>query len=150
MSQSLTCLLAAALLAGDVPRDQIQRDDFEQLQGTWKVERLEFGGQAMPANAVGELRMTFEGNSLTMMSDKNTREKGRFALVDGTEPPGIDIEEPRGGGMHMAKGIYRLEEDTLTICMEEGGGRQGGMRPKSFDTKGNDRVVLIVLKRVQK
>jgi uncharacterized protein (TIGR03067 family) len=148
MSQSLICLLAAGLLAADVPRDQIQRDDLEQLQGTWKVERIELAGQAMPANAVGELRMVFEGNSLTMMMDKNMREKGRFALVEG-EPPGIDIEEPGGAGNRIVKGIYRLEEDTLTICSEEGGGRQG-VRPKSFETKGNERVVLIVLKRVQK
>jgi hypothetical protein len=49
----------------------------------------------------------------------------------------------------MMKGIYRLEDDTLTICSEEGGGRQN-VRPKNFETKGNDRVVLIVLKRVQK
>ena len=148
MSQSLICLLAAGLLAGDVPRDQIQRDDLEQLQGTWKVERIELAGQAMPAGAVGELRMVFEGNTLTMMMDKNTKEKGRFKLVEG-EPPGIDIEEPRGGGNQVMKGIYRLEEDTLTICSEEGGGRQS-VRPKNFETKGNDRVVLIVLKRVQK
>ncbi|HLW65597.1 MAG TPA: TIGR03067 domain-containing protein [Gemmataceae bacterium] len=148
MSPSLTCLLAAALFATDVPRDQIQRDDLEQLQGTWKVEKVETAGQVLPANALGELRMVFEGNNLTMMMDKTAREKSRFTLMEG-EPPGIDIEQPRGAGMETVKGIYRLEEDMLTICTNEGGGGQG-MRPKNFETKGNDRVVLIVLKRVSK
>ena len=145
---SLTCLLAATLLVGDVPRDQIQRDDLEQLQGTWKVERVEMGGQAMPAGLFTEMRMQFEGNSLSIMLDKASKQKSRFTLIDGMQPPGIDIEELEGTNK-LVKGIYLLEDDTLKICMEEGNGGQNA-RPKNFDTKGGERVVLIVLKRVQK
>lgn len=145
---SLTLLLAASLLAGDVPRDQFQRDDLEQLQGTWKVEKVEMGGQAMPAGLFTEMRMHFEGNNLSITMDKDSKQKSRFTLIEGTQPAGIDIEEIQGTNK-LVKGIYLLEDDILKICMEEGNGGQSA-RPKKFDTKGGDRVVLIVLKRVQK
>ena len=145
---ALTCLLVVTLLAGDVPRDQIQRDDLEQLQGTWKVERVEMGGQAMPGGLFSEMRMQFEGNNLSIILDKGLNQKSRFTLIEGTQPPRIDIEENQGPNK-LVKGIYQLEEDSLKICMEEGNGGQSA-RPKNFDTKGGDRVVLIILKRVQK
>jgi len=145
---SLTCLLAATLLAGDVPRDQVQRDDLDQLQGTWKVERVEMGGQAMPGGLFTEMRMQFEGNNLSIMLDKGLNQKSRFTLIEGTQPAGIDIEENQGTNK-LVKGIYQLDDDTLRICMEEGNGGTSA-RPKNFDTKGGDRVVLIILKRVQK
>ncbi|HEV3144780.1 MAG TPA: TIGR03067 domain-containing protein, partial [Gemmataceae bacterium] len=101
------------------------------------------------AGLFSEMKMIFDGNNLTVMVDKTNKERSRFTLVEGMQPPGIDIEESRGNGKQIIKGIYQLEDDTLRICMEEGNGGTG-IRPKSFETKGNDHVILVVLKRVQK
>jgi hypothetical protein len=43
-------------------------------------------------------------------------------------------------------GIYKLDGDTLTICLEA----RGNERPTEFATKEGSVANLIVLKRVQK
>jgi uncharacterized protein (TIGR03067 family) len=139
MSQSFLCLLTTAVLAGDVPRDDLLRNDIDDLQGSWKAERVEQNGAKLGV----QLRLTFEGDYV-IMSLQGSNTKRRFTLDQSRQPAALDEQVSDKPGSRVLKSIYELEGDTLRICIRE----DDGERPTSFSTKDNPGITtLIVLKR---
>ena len=60
-----------------------------------------------------------------------------------SEPKKIDVQEisKLTGGVVNRKGIYKLEGDVLTICLDE------ELWPSKFETKPNTNTSLFTLKR---
>jgi RNA polymerase sigma factor (sigma-70 family) len=113
------------------------RADREGLQGAWKVVGAESDGKAMPPRG---LRMTFEDGQWTMAAEGFRSEPMPFVLDPAGEPKGIDL--PRGPGV-VWQGIYRLDGDSLKLCVNRG----GGGRPTDFVTKPGSNCCLFVLER---
>ncbi len=140
-------------------RDTPQRTDFpesslspahiaaaKELQGTWKVTEFH---TARGSSAVQEGRIipyTFEGNKLITVGPANVRVEIEYRLDPTKSPKQIDQRFTGGTiGPWIAKGIFKLEGDTLTICY----GGPDVARPTEFTVRPGDGRTMVVHKRLQ-
>jgi uncharacterized protein (TIGR03067 family) len=118
----------------------------EELQGTWKVTEFhtEQGSRVVEEGLI--IPYSFEGNKLITVGPGNVRVLIEYRLDPTKSPKQID-QLFTGGviGPWIAKGIYKLEGDTLTICY---GGRNVA-RPTEFTAKPGDGRTMRVHKRVK-
>jgi uncharacterized protein (TIGR03067 family) len=118
----------------------------KELQGTWKVTEFH---TARGFSAVEDGRIipyTFEGNKLITVGPGDVRVEIEYRLDPTKSPKQIDQRFTGGAiGPWIAKGIYKLEGDTLTICY---GGRNVA-RPTEFAAKPEDGRTMRVHKRVE-
>jgi RNA polymerase sigma-70 factor (ECF subfamily) len=112
--------------------------DQERLQGTWVLESGLSNGKDAPAGFIGSLQLTFRGKQLTARVGKITKE-GTYTLDPSSNPRGIDLTE----NGRRPLGIYRLEGDKLTLCLDE----QGKARPTEFRAEAGTSHTLMVLRR---
>jgi uncharacterized protein (TIGR03067 family) len=109
-----------------------------ELDGTWQGIQWEGeDGRRADVGAVA-MRMTIAGEKLKMTHPIGPIDG--FIFSDATQNPKTFHA---GGGPLNWVGIYKLEGDTLTLCMDSG---QKAERPKEF--KSNPAAML-VLKRVK-
>lgn len=101
-------------------------DDFESLQGFWKLESSTRDGVPDPYEELGTL-FQFTGHRFRHI---RTQLSSRFELHPNTEPKGIDFVQVSTRMRRPC--IYHLDGDTLRILREAG----KNSRPSSFDTVG--------------
>lgn len=135
--------------------DEKPVDDQKQLQGLWLPTGIEVAGKKLPADAppVKELRILIKGDRLVFNPDHKTQPKREmaFTIDPKASPKAIDlspVDGPRKGKVFPA-GIYVLEGDALTVCLDEKQLEEGkpGKRPTEFKTKEGDGQVIFYLKR---
>jgi uncharacterized protein (TIGR03067 family) len=116
------------------------RPDPEQLRGEWAVVELYKGETTPSKDPESRANVTITENALVMKFAGDT-DTSDIKVDARTRPPSIDLS-PRGE-KGAWRGIWKLDGDTLTICVA-----RGGSRPKDF-APGADRSVL-VLRRANK
>jgi uncharacterized protein (TIGR03067 family) len=118
-----------------------EKKDQDLIQGSWKVVKLEHDGK-VNKGPFREGIWVFKGKEVTLRDERNKEWfKGTFVLDPDKKPKTIEItwsDEKRKG--KTEKGIYRIEQDTLTLC-------QGDERPKEFSGAGKGG--LLQFERVQ-
>jgi uncharacterized protein (TIGR03067 family) len=98
------------------------------LEGTWSFERLVVAGNTLPAAALVASRILIDGDRFRTESPEAIYE-GVFNIDVEAEPHAIDIEfveGPEAGNTNH--GIFRLDGDTLEICLD----MSGAPRPARF------------------
>jgi uncharacterized protein (TIGR03067 family) len=118
-------------------------DQLRSLEGTWSFSRLEIDGTALPAAVSEASRILIDGDRFRTESPEATYE-GIFNINVETNPHEIDIEfveGPEAGNTNF--GIFRLENDSLEICLD----LNGKSRPKTFSTSSGSGHAYEVLKR---
>jgi uncharacterized protein (TIGR03067 family) len=132
--------------AKDTPK---QKGDLGALQGVWRVVSMEAGGMQIPVEMLGErgsFRMVISGDKVAMVSGDPDGEEGSIKLDETAKPKQIDFVLKRERS--SAVGIYKLEGNTLTICVTPSNQGQGAARPSEFKTDMNGKeVFLMVLER---
>jgi uncharacterized protein (TIGR03067 family) len=119
-------------------------EELRALEGDWRFASLEIDGNALPGGALAHSRVLFDGDRFRSESPEATYE-GVFTLDAEAAPPRIDIdfvEGPEAG--NTAYGVYRLDGDSLTLCL----GLVGSPRPSSFTTSAGSGHALERLRRV--
>ena len=76
---------------------------------------------------------------------KERDEHGTYKLDAKKKPAEIDITPPKEDGTHL--GIFKIDGDTLTICMSDKGASE---RPTKFESPEGSKVMLLTLKRAKK
>jgi uncharacterized protein (TIGR03067 family) len=136
------CVLTIALLAGadDKPKaDAIKA----KLKGTWKAVEIVIDGKKLPANEVGEVMVTFDGDKVTIKG-KDEPQVGSYTVDASQKPVHLDVVPSDGPDKGKAlKFIVEVDGDTLKYAV----GGQGRDRPKGFGDKG---VAVVTLKREKK
>ena len=122
-------------------------EQLRALEGTWEIETLEIDGRAMfPAlltRATGA-RILIDGDRFRSEMTGQTYD-GVFNIDVEAEPHAIDIEfveGPEAGNFNY--GIYRVEGDQFTLCMD----MNGKDRPRAFATSAGSGHALETLRRV--
>jgi RNA polymerase sigma factor (sigma-70 family) len=119
------------------------RSDADALQGAWKLVRhVRDGVEREEKPKAGVMRMYFTSDSLHLMVDEVfSGQAYTFTLNPKEKPATIDLTSWRGGEATLA--IYRIERETLTLCMP----MPGAERPTTFASEADSNVELLVLKR---
>ena len=141
MKALLAATVGLVFLAGGQNDDAAVKKEKELLAGVWKITSFE--------SQQGK-KEDFEGATLELKTDgKAEFTKGgeakpaTYTINPAAKPKEIDLK-PEGKDEAM-RGIYRLEKDTLTICIVE---NPNVGRPNEFAAK--DAYVVVMLKREKK
>ena len=118
----------------------------QKLQGTWRWDVPVPKGAPAMQGLVQEMRYIFQGSQwgMTFLGPQARPVMQPFTIDPSQEPKAIDLTMPDGKVVH---GIYRLEGDTLTLCLDydfEGTGRP---RPTAFRARPDAGIDLHELKR---
>jgi uncharacterized protein (TIGR03067 family) len=134
-------------------REAPASSDLDLIQGNWRGVHVETeGGPPIPDDILKGQNITLSvtGNSVTWQVDPNNpisqlQYNGRVFLDPTKQPKTIDFFY-LGKDARALLGIYRLENDTLTICWSMGPNKPED-RPTEFSTKGKNWT-LVVWQRV--
>ncbi|HEY1186229.1 MAG TPA: TIGR03067 domain-containing protein [Gemmata sp.] len=117
------------------------------LEGGWKIVVMESAGEKnmIPAGkATNKIRATATQLIATTAGGKD--DPLNYKLDPSKTPHEIDLTETDEKGKRLALyGIYKLEGDTLTICVVES--ENPADRPKEFKTSKESKARIMVLKK---
>jgi uncharacterized protein (TIGR03067 family) len=111
--------------------------DIDRIQGKWVLIAGERHGKPFTDETIKDVTLTFDGNVLKTAKAEGTTE-AIFTLHPETNPKGIDLDM---GSLGL--GIYKLEEDKLTILH----GEIEEPRPKDFEEIKGGTLTLLVLRK---
>lgn len=139
----LTGLLAAISVSGNGAR---AADDAEseqmKIQGAWVLVSSESDGKPIDSETLKKrgVLMIFDADQVVAKMDEKEVSLGTFKLDPSRTPRWYDRTYSDGT---PRLGIYRLEGDSLTICLA-GLGKE---RPTAFSTSPGDGLSLLVYQR---
>jgi uncharacterized protein (TIGR03067 family) len=112
----------------------------------WKVVSFHRDGKDSPVQEGRVIPYTFEGNKLVTADPLGAKVEIEYRLDPSKTPKQIDQRFTGGSiGPWIAKGIYELEGDTLTICY----GGPNVPRPTEFSTDPGDGRSMRVHRRIK-
>jgi uncharacterized protein (TIGR03067 family) len=127
------------------PHSSTMSGELQKLQGSWNVTSLEADGQKIPPAAFHGSQIVLERNKFTSIAMGATY-KGTIGINELKRPKAFDLvftAGPEKGNRNL--GIYKLEGDAWTICLNT----RGGERPRQFATQADTGVALETLERVR-
>jgi uncharacterized protein (TIGR03067 family) len=147
-TRCLIVLAVGLLLAADTKDDK--KKDLDKLQGTWIATTVEYNGENQLGAALKELKVTIDGDTLTVRGDDDEVKnygKAKLKLDPTTTPKLIDVSSATGDEKGMTcEGIYEITKDEWKICVKP----FGKERPAKFESKADSGDVLIVFQREKK
>jgi uncharacterized protein (TIGR03067 family) len=136
---ALVLLVTGLFSVFDDPKPEDVKKEFESLNGTWKITKMELEGKDLLAG-FGEAEAKFKDKELTSPGIA-----ADLKLDPSKDPKAVDLsytEGPSAG--RTVKGIYKLEGDKLTICRAL---KQDGKRPTEFSAPAGSGKMLFEFKR---
>jgi uncharacterized protein (TIGR03067 family) len=136
--------LAACLCAVLATAQDPAKQELEKHQGTWIAVSFRRDGQETPAEIVRTVTRTVEQDHVVWKRDGKSFAGTAVVLDPGQAPRAIDVI-PDGGPSRGKRvyGIYKIERDTLTLCMAD----PDQPRPSEFEAEHGSRHTLMVFKR---
>jgi RNA polymerase sigma factor (sigma-70 family) len=109
-----------------------------QVQGTWVLVSSERGGRRDAADAVKGAKLVIELDEATFLKDRRG-DTWRFGLDNKADRHWIDLVQ----GGKVQQGLFKLQDETLTLCLAPPGER----RPGDFLTAPETRWILYTYRR---
>jgi len=140
----MNALLLSVALAVGAPAAKETKNP-PSLVGEWVAEKGVRGGDENPIPPES-VRFEFTPDSKVRITEgSKTSELAEYTADPKKDPAEFSIVPPPGKKKPPVLGIYKLDGDTLTLCL-----RQGGERPTKFESPKGSEVMLFTLKRVKK
>ena len=138
--------LLGVVLAVGAPGDKdAPKKDAPSVVGEWDGEKAVRGGMERPIPD-GGVKVTFTADGKMIFKEGNKdAEEGTYKVDAKKNPPEIDLSPPKEDGTLL--GIYKLDGDTLTICLSD---KNSTDRPTKFESPEGTNLMLVTLKRVKK
>ncbi len=148
MQQSTAgAILAVWLCTGLVITQDHAKQELDRQQGTWIAVSFRRDGAQTPAAIVRTISRIVKGDHVVWKRDGKSFAGTAIVLDPGQNPKAIDVIPD--GGPSRAKhvlGIYRLENDELTLCMADA----DQPRPREFTAGKGSRHTLMTFRRDKK
>jgi uncharacterized protein (TIGR03067 family) len=145
-------LLASAFIAlvfagpharsADDAKDEAVKRFAEALQGKWQMTARIQDGVPSEAELIKKRTVTFEGDKYTVRDGVEVVGELSYKVDPARKPAWFDVT-PKDGD--PARGIIKLEDDTLTFCVGN-----DGNRPSDFKSERGDGRLLVEFKKVKK
>jgi uncharacterized protein (TIGR03067 family) len=140
----LAGVMLGLFVGTDLPQKDNVKNDLDKLQGSWAMAMFFADGEEVPADQVktGELLIEDEEYRPKLGA---TVETATIHLDSAKSPKEIDLTF-KGGFQKgkTARGIYKLDDDTLTICRGQSTDKN---RPTEFAAPAGSGLLLVVWKR---
>jgi uncharacterized protein (TIGR03067 family) len=110
------------------PKPDPTKEDLKDLQGAWVRVKLTIDGRPSSDGPNG-CPITIKGNHLQFPSPDDAW----TITLDATRKPRTIVYKAASKALagHVYRGVYRLEQDRLTLCVRHGGEEKD--RPNDFD-----------------
>jgi uncharacterized protein (TIGR03067 family) len=134
----LVTAVAALLASANVQQDAAQKE-LDKLQGVWAIVSEETNGVKLSDDKLQSHKVTIKGNQWIQGNDKGSQVV-TFKLDPAKNPKSIDFSYigPKGKDNKWV-GIYKIEDDTLTVCRAKG----NLDRPKEFKTTADGGILTV-------
>jgi uncharacterized protein (TIGR03067 family) len=140
-------LLIGLALAVGAPGAKDPPKKAPTIVGEWAGEKAVRGGKERPVPDGGITFNFAADGKLTVKEGAGKSNDAAYKIDAKKSPAEIDIIPPEGKDEPTIQGIFKIEGDTLTICITGG---QGGERPTKFESPDGSRTMLMILKRAKK
>jgi uncharacterized protein (TIGR03067 family) len=132
------------LLAAGNPKQGAPKAEKANIQGIWRIERLEDNGEEQK-NVQADLAIESDRLGVRFLLAGLPRATVFTYVVDASKKPNwIDLTYADGDQKGKSRqGIYQLDRDSLMLCLAN----LGGKRPAQFQSPQGSKQTLIVLKR---
>jgi len=132
-------LLAIGPCAAAFPDGDAVKKELERHHGTWRATSSVYDGQEAPEKIVRSITRTVEKDHVVWKRDGKSFAGTKIELDPSRDPKAVDVI-PDGGTDRGKRvlGIYKLENDRLTICMAA----PGKPRPEEFKAKKGSGCTL--------
>ena len=130
LASALFALVVAGTTArsADDEKDQAVKRFKDALQGKWQMTSRIQDGVPSEAELIKKRTVTFEGDNYTVRDGVEVVGELSYKVDLAKKPAWFDVT-PKDG--ETAKGIIKLEGDTLTFCVGS-----DGTRPSDFKSEG--------------
>ena len=139
---ALSFVAGVVLLVGGQADEAALKKEKARFKGTWKIVRFENPQGEDDKLKGAEVEFDAEGG-LELRHDGETK-KQKYKINPAAKPHEIDIVHENDKTM---RGIYRLEKDTLKICLCADS--NSDQRPTEFAVKEGAPFVLVTLERAK-
>jgi uncharacterized protein (TIGR03067 family) len=136
---------AQAPITPGTPQDAKEaaiKKEKEKLIGVWKLVSCGAQGERVPEKILkGEVvRWAITEKTITSTVGGQGKGEDKYTLDPTAHPKAIDLTDREG---RRTPGIYSLDDDTLKVCLNEGGEE----RPKVFASKPDTHLSVWVFRR---
>jgi uncharacterized protein (TIGR03067 family) len=145
MRRALPFVFAILVLVPEMDIQAKPSSDLDKLKGTWLPSSAMFDGAAAPPEVLKDRAWVIAGNQLAEMNNGRRERKATLVVDAAKEPATLDVAYSEGEAKGLTgRGIWKLEGDTLTVCLAV-----SGDRPTQFATKRGDGLALLVFQRAK-
>ena len=138
-------LLALAVAVAAPAAKDPPRKDPPTIVGEWAGEKAEAGSMPLPVPP-GGITMEFAADGKVVIREgAKPPVTGEYTADPKKAPAEIDLTPSAKGKDITLVGIYKVEGDTLTLCLGV-----GGKRPNTFESPAGSQVILLTFKRAKK
>jgi uncharacterized protein (TIGR03067 family) len=139
-------LLVAALTVSAPALKEKPKAAADEPTGEWEIQGITVSGRQTVFNGQVIYSFTKDGKWAVSRDGKATGIELRVEFDAKAAPPTIDLISNPQAATSRQQGIYKIDGDTLTICVRRGKAE----RPTAFESPEGSGVTLYVMKRVQK
>jgi uncharacterized protein (TIGR03067 family) len=142
----MTPTFLALALAVAAPAPKADAKEAASIVGEWAADGYVQAGSQRDR----PIRITFtaDGKFLVQEGKREKPEEATYKADPKKAPAEIDIFPPVRQTAPPMMGIYKVDGDTLTLCVSKGG-PEAGTRPAKFESAEGSRDTLFTLKRVK-
>jgi len=133
-------------LAASAPALKDPPKKAQDLTGEWMVERVTAAGRPLESSNL-VYKFTADGKWVIFREGMElTAPNRQYAADPKASPATVELISDSTRAATYREGIYEMDGDTLTMCV----GPPQGARPTKFESIGEDRNTIYVLKRKKK
>jgi uncharacterized protein (TIGR03067 family) len=138
----MTPILVLALTVGAPGAKDPPKKDGPTLVGLWAAESAIKNGR--PDNNPTDATLEFTADGKVTLKEKGRDITGTYTTDPKKAPADLDLNLSAGGMSVTMPGIFKIEKDTLTICLTP-----TGDRPTKFESVEGSNHMLLTLKRTK-